>query len=359
MTTYLLAGGGTAGHVNPLLATADELRSRGDADVLVLGTAEGLEARLVPARGYELVTIAKLPFPRKPSISAFVFPFRFATAVAQIVRLIRRRSVDAVVGFGGYAAAPAYVAARLAGVPLIFHEANAQPGIANVIGALLTRHRATAFRNTPIAGATFVGMPLRAEIATLDVRAVRSEAKAHFGIPDAAHVVLVTGGSTGSVRLNSTIALTASAIVAAGWHIVHTVGESRDFVDPNIPGYHPMPYCDRMDLALAAAEFAVSRSGAATVSELAALAIPAVFIPYPVGNGEQVKNAHDVVVAGGAMVCRDEDFTPAWVHESLLPLLMSPTVLAEMRTKAGLTGVRDGAARFVDVVYRAVASRRA
>ncbi|PTW90367.1 UDP-N-acetylglucosamine-N-acetylmuramylpentapeptide N-acetylglucosamine transferase [Microbacteriaceae bacterium MWH-Ta3] len=359
MTTFLLAGGGTAGHVNPLLATADELTRRGEAQIVVLGTREGLESRLVPERGYELVTIAKLPFPRRPSLGALAFPFRFAAAVAQIVGLIRRRSIRAVVGFGGYAAAPAYVAAWLARIPLIFHEANAHPGIANVIGARLTRHRATAFRNTPISGATFVGMPLRAEIATMDAAATRSEAKAHFGIPDSARVLLVTGGSTGAARINQTIRETAAEIVAAGWHIVHTVGESRDFVDPQIPGYHPMVYCNRMDLALAAAEFAVSRSGAATMSELAALSIPAAFIPYPVGNGEQVKNAHDLVSTGGAMLCLDRDFTPEWVRAQLLPVMTSANQRADMSHKAGLAGVRDGAARFVDFVLRAIEPQRA
>ncbi|KEP74236.1 UDP-diphospho-muramoylpentapeptide beta-N-acetylglucosaminyltransferase, partial [Microbacterium sp. SUBG005] len=136
MTTYLLAGGGTAGHVNPLLAVADGLRVRdAAADVLVLGTREGLESRLVPLRGYELLTIAKVPFPRRPDRAAAVFPARFLRAVADVRRMIRARGVDAVVGFGGYAAAPAYIAARRERVPFIVHEANAKPGLANVLGA--------------------------------------------------------------------------------------------------------------------------------------------------------------------------------------------------------------------------------
>ena len=132
MTTYLLAGGGTAGHVNPLLAVADRLRERDpQAQVLVLGTAEGLEARLVPARGYELLTIEKVPFPRRPNGAALRFPSRFRRSIAEVAAMIAERGVDAVVGFGGYVATPAYLAARRAGVPVVIHEANARPGLAN------------------------------------------------------------------------------------------------------------------------------------------------------------------------------------------------------------------------------------
>jgi UDP-N-acetylglucosamine:LPS N-acetylglucosamine transferase len=128
VTVYLMAGGGTAGHVNPLLATADRLREREpDAEVLVLGTSEGLEARLVPARGYELVTIPRLPFPRRPNADALRFPSRWKASVERTREILRERAVDAVVGFGGYAAAPAYTAAHKEHLPLVIHEANARP----------------------------------------------------------------------------------------------------------------------------------------------------------------------------------------------------------------------------------------
>ena len=116
MSKYLFAGGGTAGHVNPLLAVADRLREREpDAEVLVLGTAEGLESRLVPMRGYELLTIPRLPFPRKPNAAAFRFPGAFRRAVQRTEQLIRDHGIEVVLGVGGYAAAPAYIAARRTG----------------------------------------------------------------------------------------------------------------------------------------------------------------------------------------------------------------------------------------------------
>lgn len=361
MTTYLLAGGGTAGHVNPLLATAAEIRrTEPDAAIIVLGTSEGLEARLVPAAGFELATIAKLPFPRALSAAALTYPGRLFRAVSIVRRLITERSIDVVVGFGGYAAAPAYLAARLEGIPLVIHEANAIPGIANKLGGRLTRFVGVTYSGTEalFPHAIIVGMPLRAEIATLDRDARRGEAQKFFGL-DKRPVLLVTGGSTGAARINATIRETATDIVASGWQIVHTVGETRDFVDPGISGYHPIPYLDRMDLALAVADVVVARSGSATVSELAGLGIPAIFVPYPVGNGEQVLNAADIVNAGGARVCLDAEFSPTYIRESLIPFLGDGPAHKSMAAASRATGIRDGASRLADLIRAALASTSA
>jgi len=360
MTVFLLAGGGTAGHVNPLLATADAIRAREpDATIIVLGTAEGLESRLVPARGYELLTIDRLPFPRRLGRSALTFPTRFLRAVRHVREIISTRHVDVVVGFGGYAAAPAYLAASQSKVPLVIHEANALPGIANKWGARLTRYVGVTFGGTALRNATRVGMPLRSEIATLDRVAMRSEALRFFGLDAKRPVLLVTGGSTGAARINSTILEAAQSIVGAGWQIVHTVGETRDFVDPAIAGYHPLAYCDRMDLAFSSADLVIARSGAATVCEIAGLGIAAVFVPYPVGNGEQEVNARELVNAGGALVCPDAAFTREWVDEVLLPLLADEPRRHSMSTRALGVGNRDGAARLTELVFQAVTDSRA
>lgn len=355
MTVFLLAGGGTAGHVNPLLATADAIRAREpDATVLVLGTAEGLEARLVPERGYELLVIERVPFPRRVNFSAFAFPVRFLRAVRRVTSFITTRQVDIVVGFGGYAAAPAYLAARWVGHDMVVHEANALPGIANKLGARLTRHVAVTFPDTPLPHAQRTGMPLRAEIATLDRVATRAKALRHFGLDAKRPVLLVTGGSTGAARINATVIESARDIIAAGWQILHTVGETREFTDPKIAGYHALPYCDRMDLALAASDFVIARSGAATVCELAGLGIPAVFVPYPVGNGEQEMNARDPVAAGGAILCPDAEFTGEWVRTTLIPLLSNSEQRQTMARRASASGIRDGAERLTDMVLKAV-----
>ncbi|MDP3951119.1 glycosyltransferase, partial [Microbacterium sp.] len=238
MTTYLLAGGGTAGHVNPLLAVADSLRERdSESTVLVLGTKEGLEARLVPERGYELLIVDKVPFPRRPNKQAVAFPGRFWKAIAQVRAHIRQHRVDVVVGFGGYASAPAYLAARREKVPFVVHEANAKPGLANVLGARSAAGVGVAFEGTPLKRSEVVGMPLRREIVDLDRAATRSEAAAHFGLDASRPVLLVFGGSLGAQRLNEAFADSWGDVLKAGWQLLHVTGERSDLADPEAPGY--------------------------------------------------------------------------------------------------------------------------
>lgn len=356
MTTYLLAGGGTAGHVNPLLAVADGLRARdASAEVLVLGTREGLEARLVPLRGYELLIVAKVPFPRRPNRAAAVFPAQFLRAVAAVRRMIRERGVDAVVGFGGYAAAPAYVAARRERVPFVVHEANAKPGMANVLGARAAAGVGVAFEGTPLRGARVVGMPLRREIVDLDAAALRAEAAGHFGLDAARPTLLVFGGSLGALRLNTAFGGAWRDVLDAGWQLLHVTGQNSDLPDPGVDGYAVVRYVDRMDLAFALADFIVSRSGAATVSEISALGIPAVYVPYAVGNGEQSLNAAAAVRAGAALLIADADLTPERVRSEIVPLLSDGERRDAMRAAAARTGIRVGTENVIALVDEALA----
>lgn len=356
MTVTLLAGGGTAGHVNPLLAIADRLRERDPLEtVLVLGTEEGLESRLVPARGFELLTIPKLPFPRRPSREALRFPARYRGAVEQVRAIVAERGVDRIIGVGGYAAAPAYSAAKRSGIPLAIHEANAKPGIANRLGARITRFVGVAFAGTPLPNAELVGMPLRVEIERLDRFAARAEGMRFFELDPRKPVLLVTGGSSGAKRINDTIAAAAPAILGAGWQVLHITGEYRDsIVDPGLPGYRIVKYCDRMELALAVAELAVARAGTSTVAELAALGIPAVFVPYPVGNGEQRLNARGAVVAGAAVLVDDAAFTSEWAGADLVGLLRRRADIAGMAARMAPLGILDATDRMVALADRAL-----
>ena len=358
MTRYLLAGGGTAGHVNPLLALADRIRAEEPgAEIAVLGTREGLEARLVPERGYELVHIERLPFPRRPNAAALRFPARFARAVHRVRALIRERGIDVVVGFGGYASAPAYRAGAREGIPVVIHEANAKPGLANRLGARATPHVAVTFAGTPIPNARVTGMPLRPEIAGLDRAALREPARAHFGLAADRRTLLVTGGSLGARAINRGIAGAAADLTAAGIQVLHVWGGLTELEDPGVPGYHVIPYCDRMDLAFAACDVAVSRAGSTTVSELAGLGIPAVLVPYSHGNGEQRFNAAGVVSAGGALLVEDAELTPEWVRETLVPLATDDGRLARMAERARGAGALDGTERLLELVREALDAR--
>ncbi|WP_338566326.1 UDP-N-acetylglucosamine--N-acetylmuramyl-(pentapeptide) pyrophosphoryl-undecaprenol N-acetylglucosamine transferase [Microbacterium paraoxydans] len=355
MTSYLLAGGGTAGHVNPLLAVADALRERDpDATILVLGTAEGLESRLVPERGYELLIVDKVPFPRRPNAQAAAFPARFRRAIAQVRAHIRQHGIDVVVGFGGYASAPAYVAARRERVPFVVHEANAKPGLANVLGARAAAGVGVAFAGTPLRGSEVVGMPLRREVITLDRAARRAEAAEHFGLDPDRPVLLVFGGSLGAQRLNDALADSWRDVLAAGWQLLHVTGERSDLPDPGVPGYALRRYVDRMDLAFALADLIVSRSGSATVSEISALGIPALYVPYSVGNGEQRLNAGSAVAAGAAQLLDDATFDGDAVRRIVVPLLGDPDRIRRMAEAAETAGTRTGTENVVAMIDRAL-----
>jgi UDP-N-acetylglucosamine--N-acetylmuramyl-(pentapeptide) pyrophosphoryl-undecaprenol N-acetylglucosamine transferase len=356
VTTYLLAGGGTAGHVNPLLAVADALRAREpEAEVLVLGTREGLEARLVPARGYELLFVDKVPFPRRPNRAALAFPGRFRRAIAQVRAHLRERQVDVVVGFGGYASAPAYVAAGREKVPVVVHEANAKPGLANVLGARRASAVGVAFTGTLLRRGEVVGMPLRREIVDLDRAALRKEAAAFFDLDPTRPTLLVFGGSLGALRLNTALEGSWRDVLETGWQLIHITGERSELADPGVPGYALRRYVDRMDLAFALADAVVSRSGAATVSEISALGIPAVYVPYAVGNGEQRLNAASAVAAGAAIIIADADLTPDRVRSEILPLLADDDAIDRMRNAAASVGIRRGAENVVGLIDRALA----
>ncbi|MDR1799495.1 MAG: UDP-N-acetylglucosamine--N-acetylmuramyl-(pentapeptide) pyrophosphoryl-undecaprenol N-acetylglucosamine transferase, partial [Bifidobacteriaceae bacterium] len=333
----VLAGGGTAGHVGPLLAVAAELQRHDPAvELWVVGTAEGLEARLVPAAGLELVTIPKVPFPRRPGLDALRFPGRFRAARRRVSQLLASSRAQAVVGFGGYAATPAYVAARQAKLPVVVHEANARPGLANKLGARRAAAVGVAFPNTPLPRAELTGMPLRRAIAELDRAAARAPARAELGLAPDRPTLLVAGGSLGAANLNQGVTAVAGNLLAAGAQVLHLTG--RDKAAPvqaavaDLPGaehYHVLDYLDRMELALAAADLAVQRAGAGTVSELACAGLPAVLVPLPIGNGEQRLNAAGLVAAGGAELVEDAAFG-AWAQAHLVAWLGDPARLAAM-----------------------------
>jgi UDP-N-acetylglucosamine--N-acetylmuramyl-(pentapeptide) pyrophosphoryl-undecaprenol N-acetylglucosamine transferase len=358
LTNYLLAGGGTAGHVNPLLTVAGALIERSPNDkVIALGTKEGLESRLVPEAGIELLVVEKLPFPRRPGIWAIVFPFKFFSAVSKIRKYLREHSIDVVVGFGGYVSAPAYFAAKLQKIPLVIHEANALPGIANKVGNRFASAAGKTFRSANMAHTEFVGMPLRPAIVALATKKDAVGARKHFGLRPDQFTLLVTGGSLGARSINQTIESSRPLLAAAGIQLLHIVGGSSDLEELSEAQFRRVRYLDRMELAIAASDFAVSRAGAATISEFSAIGLPALYIPYPVGNGEQKFNLQDVLAVGGAVAISDSEFTPEYVRSTLIPLLSDSKRLSEMSKAAQQSGVLDGTERFIALIDEVVSRR--
>ena len=361
LTSVLLAGGGSAGHVSPLLALADCLRRRDpDLRVTALGTRQGLEQRLVPARGYDLRTIPKVAFPRRPGGALVRLPVVLKAAVDAAGAAIDETAPDVVVGFGGYVSTPAYLAARKRGIPIVVHEQNARPGLANRLGARMTPYVATTFASTSLPHARVLGMPLRREIARLDRAANRAQGLAHFGLDDHHPTLLITGGSLGAQRLNAAFASRVDFLRAHGVQVLHISGLGKEFVHDSTvagPPYVVAGYVDRMDLAYAVADLVVARSGANTVCELTAVGLPAVYVPLPIGNGEQRFNVTDVVAAGGGILVEDSGLTPQWVDEALVRLVTNGPRLAEMAEAAATIGEREADERLADLVVIAADSR--
>jgi len=370
--SIVLAGGGTAGHVEPAMAVADALTALDpDVRITALGTQRGLETRLVPERGYHLELITPVPLPRRPSGDLMRLPLRVRRAVRQTRAVLDDVDADVVIGFGGYVALPAYLAARggLAwtgrrrpAVPVVVHEANASAGWANRVGARSATRVLSAVPDPGLRRVEVVGVPVRAAITSLDRMALRAEARAHFGFADDASVLLVFGGSQGAQSLNRAVAAAAKDLAVAGVSVLHAHGPKNtlDLREPadGDPPYVAVPYLDRMDLAYAAADLAICRSGAMTVAEVTDVGLPAVYVPLPIGNGEQRLNALPVVNAGGGVIVDDANLTPAFVADTVAGLLNDAGRLQSMTAAAALAGHRDAAQRVAEVVLAVAHSSR-
>jgi len=356
----VIAGGGTAGHIEPALNLADCMR-RHDPNISItaLGTDRGLETRLVPERGYDLRLITATVMPRRPNLDLVRLPLRVRRSIAEVREILDATRADVVVGFGGYVSLPAYLGAR-GRVPIVVHEANARPGLANRVGSRFTSYVACAVPEA-IAGARHIGMPIRAAVAWLDRAASRDQARAFFGLDPDRPTLLVFGGSQGARRLNSAVVEAAPGLTAQGIQVLHAAGHRNGDQRPSghvgPAPYVALPYIDRMDLAYAAADVALCRSGAMTCAELAAVGLPAVYVPLPIGNGEQRLNALPVVAAGGGLLLEDAALDGQRILSVLAPLLLDFDQRRQMEFAAASHGQRDADERLRALVIQAAASQ--
>jgi UDP-N-acetylglucosamine--N-acetylmuramyl-(pentapeptide) pyrophosphoryl-undecaprenol N-acetylglucosamine transferase len=343
----LVAAGGTAGHVYPGLALARTLKElEPGASVRFAGTSRGIENQAVPAAGFPLDLLPILPLSRRLSLETVLSPLAAVAGTLAALRLLRRHRIEAVAGMGGYVTLPVAVAAWLARVPVVLHEQNAIPGVANRLAARFARKiavgvqaAATAF---PSGRTITVGNPVRPELARLDRNRLRELGRKELGLDPDRPTLLVFGGSQGARRINQ-------ALVAATPHwphperiqILHACGR-RDEDDireawraaaPESRGLQVRvePFIDRMDLAYAACDLALTRAGALTVAELTAAGVPAIMVPLPHATADhQAGNARAVAASGGAVVVRDEDLTGERLAAVAAPLLDDPERLARM-----------------------------
>jgi UDP-N-acetylglucosamine--N-acetylmuramyl-(pentapeptide) pyrophosphoryl-undecaprenol N-acetylglucosamine transferase len=358
-----LLAGGTAGHVEPALSVAHWLRNhQPEITCEFVGTKSGIENTLVPEAGFRLRRIRKVPMPRTLSWKLLLWPFQLLVAVAQTFVILNHSSV--VVGFGGYVSAPAYLVAKIRGIPIIIHEQNAKPGWANRLGAYLTSNLAIAFESARFTDsrwnqAHFVGMPLRQSIDEIAIKCTeeREQIRLDFcqrnGFHAQAPIVLVFGGSLGARRINDTIAASLSYFKHEGIQVVHSVGAGNQ-IPPRSDHYLPLEYLANMAELYAVADLVIARCGAVTCSEIAAVADFALLVPLPIGNGEQRANAQELVFNKQAEIVDNSHLTSEWLINNIDRLITEAIAFKNARKP---TRPLDSAAAISSIIIAKMSDR--
>lgn len=348
----VLAGAGTAGHIEPALAVADAWQKEFPTSKFeFVGTTTGLEKVLVTGAGYQLSTIPKVTLPRSLSPAVLMAPLRFGQALSKSLQIVS--GADCVIGFGGYVSAPIYLAAALRRIPFVIHEANAIPGWANKFGAFLGGAMAVGkpVKNGRFSSAEVVGLPLKSAIsAALDTAksdwpAARGAAKAKLGIKSGKPLLLIMGGSQGSAAINSIVASSLTDLLK-DFEVLHSVGGKNELPLARA-GYQPVSYIEDMATAYLAADLIIARSGAITCAEVNALGKFAIFIPLAIGNGEQARNADFLIEQGRAVIVSQSDFSAGWLKQNL-----SSTLAKSQEFVAGNESDRAAVANIVNLMRR-------
>jgi UDP-N-acetylglucosamine--N-acetylmuramyl-(pentapeptide) pyrophosphoryl-undecaprenol N-acetylglucosamine transferase len=351
--SVVIAAGGTGGHLVPALAIAAALeRKEPGVRISFVATARELDRTMIPAAGYRVNTTSVAPFAR--SARGALGALSMLPATVQARRILRREHASVVVGMGGYPSLPVVAAARLGRVPALIHEANAVPGLANEAAARLTPNIAVSFAETAhlfrARAPRLVGLPLREAITSFDRDALRSEALSSFDLAAGVPTVLIFGGSLGASRLNEAAVGLAmrwcarddvQMIVVTGMNHVDDVSAR---IEPGKLTVRTLPFVERMELAYAAADVAVCRSGASTVHELAVVGLPSILVPLPIARRrEQHANAQMLVGVGGATMIEDHDATPDILERLVDGLLADGEARARMADAARSVARPDAA----------------
>jgi UDP-N-acetylglucosamine--N-acetylmuramyl-(pentapeptide) pyrophosphoryl-undecaprenol N-acetylglucosamine transferase len=362
----LVAAGGTAGHITPALALARELVDAHGAVVRFAGTPAGQEARAVPAAGFEFVSVEAAPFVRRVSMRNVAAPFVVGRAVRRVRPIVEQ--ADVVVGMGGYVSVPVGIAALRARRPLVVHEQNAIPGLANRAFARPARTVALAFaeaeQHLPRGARTVVtGNPVRADV--LAVRGERGrlakEALDELGLEHGRRTVVIFGGSQGARRIDRAATEAArelrdrddlQLLILSGPAHLELVADALP-KDAALR-VRVLPFLERMELAYAIADLVVCRAGASSVAELSVCGLPSLLVPYPYATGHhQDANARALLRAGAAAVVADESFTGPLLASRIRELLGDEARLRAMGERATSWSRPDAAAALARAVAEA------
>lgn len=346
---FVVSAGGTAGHINPALAVADELRRRGH-EILFAGTPDHIEAKLATQAGFEFAPFAVSGFDKAHPLTMLTSGARLLRATRAAKRMFRSRRPDAVITFGAYVSIPVGRAAFEMGVPLVIHEQNSVAGMANVY---LARHadvtaltyaesaRGLEAKSEPVV----IGNPVRASFGTC----TRADARAALGLPTDALVVLVMGGSLGARHLNRAVCAMKEQLLSIGnLHVIHSTG-TADYdevlarlalTDDEARRWRVHPYIDSMCEALSSSDLVISRAGASSVAEIMTVGVASILVPYPHARGDhQTLNAQACVAAGAARLVADADVESPAFSDLVMELLGDGACRDTMaRASEGLSG---------------------
>lgn len=364
-----IAAGGTAGHINPALALAEELAARGH-QVEFFGQPKKLESTLVPQAGFPFNPIDVTGFDRSRPWTLVSALWRMRAAQKTIGRHFDSSRPDVAVGFGAYIELPLINWCHAQGIPCVIHEQNSVPGLANKTSAAKVK---TVCVSLPVAIDAFrgkvgpdtqivvTGNPVRQSV----IRADRAEGRRSLGIPKDATMLLVFGGSLGARHLNEGVAALKSKLLSRkDLYVIHSTGKGEyDSVVQELAltpdeaaRWRVMPYIDRMGEALAAADLVLSRAGASSVAEIAALAVPSMLVPYPFATADhQTTNARYLVDAGAAVLLPDEKIDTSEFEDDLLGLVDDPARRQAMRDAARGLAQDKAALALADQVESAAA----
>lgn len=356
-----MSGGGTAGHIYPALTVADRLVAEGH-EVTFIGTPDGLEARLVPEAGIRFVGVRAAGFDRGNPLTLITSSVRILVSVLRAGGLLRQHRPDVVLGFGGYVSLPVGLAAALHRVPLVVHEQNSVPGLANRIlsrwarAVGVTYEESLRYLRHPDR-AVVTGNPVRGTVLAAD----RERGRRSFGLATDAVVLLVFGGSRGARHINDTLVSLAPELMAIpSLEVLHSAGriESESvasrvtaILGGHTSRYHVVDYIEAMGDAIAASDLIVSRAGATSIAEITAIGRAAVLVPYPFATDDhQTLNARAVAESGGAVVIADDELGSERFRKTILDLLDDEQQRAAMSRASAALGRPDAADRVVALV---------
>lgn len=353
----IISGGGTAGHINPALATAGRLAKEHNAEILFIGTKKGLESTLVPKAGWAIRYIQVSGLIRRLTPKNFLVIKQFVTAISHCKKIIKEFKPDVVIGTGGYVCAPVLFAAHALGIPTLVHEQNVIPGVTVKMTAKKVDSLCISFPETtnylkPACAKKCVltGNPIREEMLTIDKETARKK----LNLDDRPFIVSF-GGSLGAECLNNAAVSFINEkytgqvqfLLGTGQRYYDTVKSQIKIQEPSIT---VVPYIDNMDTVMAAADLVIGRAGALTVSELCAMGKPSILVPSPnVAHDHQTYNAKSVEKAGGAILIPDSEYTGEKLSDAICKLLQNPDRLSNMSRDAKNIGIKDGTKRICDV----------